>query len=124
MECGNTILVNYSRHDQEAGMAIRMEGTDVFLTGDWSIAGVVGHIDTLSDVLQQVDKKGNKTIKVDCGQIKSIDVNGLQILKVWLQCARFRGMEPKVVNLSEGLQRIMLVTGFAPSDAGLCVDVG
>lgn len=103
-------------------MAIRMEGADVFLTGDWSMAGVVGHIDTLSDVLQQVDQQGKKTLNVDCGQIKSIDVNGLQILKVWLQCARFRGMEPRVVNLSEGLQRVMLVTGFAPSDAGLCVD--
>ena len=108
--------------NQEAGMAIHMEGTDVFLGGDWSIAGVVGHIDTLSDVLQQFDKQGEKKLRVDCGQIKSIDINGLQVLKVWLQCARFRGMEPKMVNLSEGMQRIMLVSGFTPSDAGLCLD--
>ena len=103
-------------------MALRMEGTDVVLVGDWSISGVVGHIDTLSDVLRKVDERGDKTMLVDCGQIKSIDVNGLQILKVWLQCARFRGMEPKMINLSEGLQRIMLVSGFAPTDAGLCLD--
>ena len=103
-------------------MAICMEGSDVFLTGDWNMAGVVGHIDSLSNVLQKIDERGCKTLKVDCGQIKTVDVNGLQLLKVWLQCARFRGMEPKLVNLSEGLQRIMLVTGFAPSDAGLHLD--
>jgi anti-anti-sigma regulatory factor len=108
--------------NQEVGMAIRMEGTDVILVGDWSISEVVGHIDTLSDVLQQFDKQGKKKLRVDCGQIKSIDINGLQILKVWLQCARFRGMEPEMVNLSEGMQRIMLVSGFAPSDAGLSLD--
>ena len=103
-------------------MAIRMEGTDVVLVGDWSLSGVVGHIDTLSDVLQKVDERGDKTLLVDCGQIKSIDANGLQILHVWLQCARFRGMEPKIINLSEGLQRIMMVTGFSQTNAGLCLD--
>jgi len=104
-------------------MAIRMEGTDVILTGDWNISGVVGHVDTLSNILQQVDDLGQKTLKVDCGEIKSVDFNGLQLLKVWLQCARFRGLEPKLVNLSESMRRLMLVTGFALSDTGLCSDL-
>ncbi|CAH2031339.1 STAS domain-containing protein [Trichlorobacter ammonificans] len=103
-------------------MAIRLEGSDVFLVGDWNMEGVVRHIDSLSDVLQQVDDQGQKTLKVDCGQIKSVDFSGLQLLKVWLQCARFRGLEPKLVNLSEGLKRVMLVTGFAPAEAGLCLE--
>ena len=101
-------------------MAIKIEGNDVFLTGDWNISGMVGNIDRLANILQEVDERGDKTLKIDCGQIKSVDFDGLQILKVWLQCARFRGLEPRLVNLSEGLQRIMLVTGFAPADAGLC----
>ena len=104
-------------------MMIRMEGTDVILTGDWNISGVVGQVDTLSNILQQVDASGHKTLKVDCGEIKSVDYNGLQLLKVWLQCARFRGLEPKLVNLSQSMQRIMQVTGFALSDAGLCYDL-
>lgn len=105
-------------------MAIRMEGNDVFLVGDWSISGIIGHIDRLSDILQQFNNLGNKDLRVDCGQINSIDFNGLQILKVWLQCARFRGLEPKMVNLPEGMQRIMLVTGFATSDTGICFEDG
>lgn len=103
-------------------MTIRMEGTDVFLAGDWNISGVVAHIDTLSNILQQVDEEGETNLKVDCGEIKTVDSDGLQILKVWLQCARFRGIEPKLVNLSEGLQRLMLATGFKTCDSGFCLD--
>lgn len=103
-------------------MTIRMDGADVFLAGDWDISGVVAHIDTLSNILQQVDEGGKTILKVDCGEIKTVDADGLQILKVWLQCARFRGIEAKLVNLSDGLQRLMLATGFTISEAGLCLD--
>lgn len=103
-------------------MGVRVEGAEVILSGDWNIAGVIGQIDILSETLQQMDTGGHKVLKVNCQELNSVDCHGLQILKIWLQCARYRGMEPQLRNLPEGLQRIMLVTGFAPPDTGLCCD--
>lgn len=103
-------------------MAIRMQGTDLVLTGEWSIPGVMGQIDTMSNVLQEMNDLGLTSLRVDCGEIRKIDYEGLQVLNVWLQCARIRGMQPALVNLPEDLQRLMLVTGFAPEDTGFLCD--
>lgn len=103
-------------------MAIRFDGGNVFLIGDWNMEGAVRHIDSLSNVLQQIGYQEKKMLKVDCGEIVSVDYSGLQLLKVWLQCVRFRGLEPILVNISEGLKRVLLVTGFALTEAGLCLD--
>ncbi len=99
-------------------MGVRVEGAEVMLTGDWNIAGMIGQIDILSETLQQMDAGGHKVLRVDCKELNSLDCHGLQILKIWLQCARYRGMEPQLRNLPEGLQRIMLVTEFALADTG------
>lgn len=100
-------------------MAIRVQGTDLVLSGEWSIPGIMGHIDSMSNVLQEMNNQGMKSLRVDCGEIRRIDSEGLQLLKVWLQCAKIRGMQPALINLSEELQRLMLVTGFEPEYTGL-----
>ena len=69
------------------------------LSGDWTISGVVKQMDSLSNTLQSLESCGNKKLHVDCRYIKSIDMSGLQLLHVWMECARMRGVEPQLVNL-------------------------
>lgn len=103
-------------------MGVRVEGAEVVLTGEWNIAGMIGQIDVLSETLQQMNAMGHRVLKIDCKELNSVDFHGLQVLKVWLQCARYRGMEPQLRNLPEWLQRIMLVTDFMPVDSGHCCE--
>jgi len=85
-------------------MAIRMADQKAFLEGDWTLNGATRNIDSLSFSLQQIDAMTEKTIHIDCGQISKADPSGIQLLSVWLECARIRGMIPKLVNVPEKLK--------------------
>lgn len=75
-----------------------------YLYGTLTHSGVTDNIiNSLAISLQKVELAGEKSIRIDCGKISSADISGLQLLYVWMQCARFRGVEPKLVNLSAGL---------------------
>ena len=88
-------------------MKIGISGTGVHLEGDWSLAGVTqSAIDSLAVALQQLEAVGASRLDVDCRQVNAIDTNGQQILYVWLQCLRFRGVEPEVINFPDNLQNI------------------
>ncbi len=82
------------------------------LTGDWTIAGVVTQVDTLTDSLQKLAVDQHKHLHVDCASINSIDMSGLQLLHVWLQCAKMRGIKTKLVNLPEGMQKAIQNLGL------------
>lgn len=90
-------------------MAICITGNEARLVGDWTLTGVTSNIDSLSLSLQQLVPGKNKDFRVDCGDIKDADVSGLQLLNVWLQCARFRGVEPMLVNVPVKLRHAMQV---------------
>ena len=85
------------------------------LSGDWSISGVVKQVDSLSHSLQKLESGPNKKLHVDCGNINSIDMNGLQLLHVWIECARMRGMEVQLVNLPDSMYKTIQQLG-----AGQC----
>ena len=88
-------------------MTIYMEGTVAHLQGDLTSSGVThGNIDSLTASLLQLNS-GGKKLRIDCGKIAAADVSGLQLLYVWMQCARFRGVEPELVNLPVSLQQSM-----------------
>jgi len=80
-------------------MSKRTTDTRHQLSGDWTISGVVKQVDSLSTTLQNLESCGNKKLHVDCRNINSIDMSGLQLLHVWMECARMRGLEPQLINL-------------------------
>ena len=99
-------------------MRIRLAGTEAHLEGDWTITGVVKNIDSLADSLQQLEAMEEKKLRINCGRINTVDSGGLQLLYVWMQCARFRGIEPTLVNMSDRLrQKIKGLMGHCLTDS-------
>jgi len=83
-----------------------------YLSGDWSISGVVSQVDSLSQTLQNLEADQNKKLHVDCARINKIDMSGLQLLHVWRECASMRGIEARLVNLPEHMQQTIRQSGF------------
>ena len=87
-------------------MKIHISGNIASLEGDWTLAGVTqSTIDSLSVALQQIEPRGANTLHIDCRDINSIDTNGLHLLYGWVQCARFRGVEPELIISENKLQQ-------------------
>ena len=98
-------------------MKISISGTEVHLEGDWTLAGVTqSAMDSLAVALQQLEAVGSRRLDVDCRQVNAIDTNGQQILYVWLQCSRLRGVEPELVNFPKNLQKIFKAYSPLSSD--------
>jgi len=97
-------------------MEVTTTGTVAQLQGDLTHSGV-SHciIRLLAASLQQIVAGGLKTLHIDCGRIRSADTSGLQLLYVWMQCARFRGVQPELINLPEYLQQTLRGMGFGDS---------
>jgi len=75
-------------------------------------------IDALAIALQRIEEEGERYIRIDCGRIRRADIKGLRLLYVWMQCARFRGVELELVNLSRSLRQLMIKLGLAHCFAG------
>jgi len=89
-------------------MAIYSEDAVAHLQGDLTHSGVTHSIiNSLAVSLQQIVSGSEKNIRIDCGKVRTADKSGLQLLYVWMQCARFRGVEPELVNLSDSLRHAM-----------------
>jgi ABC-type transporter Mla MlaB component len=87
-------------------MKIKMSGLMASLAGDWTVAGVTqGNLDTLALSLQQIEPGSAGRLQIDCRDVSAIDTIGQQILSVWLQCARLRGVEPELLNPPDELRQ-------------------
>jgi anti-anti-sigma regulatory factor len=94
-------------------MKITTEGTVAHLRGDLTHSGVTNNIINLLAIsLQKIVSGGDKNILIDCKWIRSADISGLQLLYVWMHCARFRGVEPALVNLSDSLHLAIQKMGY------------
>jgi ABC-type transporter Mla MlaB component len=94
-------------------MTFFTEGTVAHLQGDLTHSGVTHNIiNSLAVSLQKITSRSEKNIRIDCGRISSADISGLQLLYVWMQCARFRGVEPELINLTDCLQNAMQKLGI------------
>src|SRR5690242_11273841 len=93
----------------EAFMANRITSTGIKLSGNWNLSGVVVQIEALSTLhhLESGLEKlfMEKLINVDCSDISSVDLSGLQLLHVWMQCISLRGAKPELINLTEDMQQ-------------------
>jgi ABC-type transporter Mla MlaB component len=86
-------------------MEIITKGTVAHLLGDLTHSGASHNIiKSLTASLQQIVSGDLKNLHIDCGRISSADTSGLQLLYVWMQCARFRGVEPELINLPDCLR--------------------
>lgn len=93
-------------------MAIHMTGTEALLDWNWTFAAVTEQIDKLIISLEQLEVEKGKKVQIDCGLVSEADASGLQLLMIWLECARMRGVEPVLVNISVRLQQIMKFHNF------------
>jgi ABC-type transporter Mla MlaB component len=74
--------------------------------GDWNSSGVILKIESLS-TLYQLESGLEKFFSIDCSGIRSVDMSGLQLLHVWMQCVKLRGAKPKLVNIPEGMRQMI-----------------
>jgi ABC-type transporter Mla MlaB component len=106
-------------------MNIHSKGTVAHLYGDLTHSGVTDNIiSSLAVSLQKIESRGEKNIRIDCGKIRSADINGLQLLYVWMHCARFRGVEPELFNLPDCLQQTMRKLGIRHCFDGIGLKAG
>lgn len=94
-------------------MSVRVIGTVAHLEGDWTMTGVADNIVSLVLSLNQMESEGKKSFLINCGQIEEADTSGLQLLNAWVECARLRGIEPKLVNVTDGMLRSINELGFS-----------
>jgi anti-anti-sigma regulatory factor len=94
-------------------LKIYKEETVAHLKDDLTQSGVICNIVNLLAVsLQKIVFGGYKKIRIDCKMISKADVRGLQMLYIWMQSARTRGVEPELINLSNSMQQSMKRMGF------------
>lgn len=94
-------------------MASITDSTVAHLRGDLTHSGVTNNIITsLAVSLQRIISGGDKNIRIDCKKVRTADISGMQLLYVWMQSARFRGVEPELVNLSGTLLKSFERMGF------------
>ena len=94
-------------------MKIYKEETVAHLTVDLTQTGVIYNIVNLLAIsLQNIVSGGYKKIRIDCKMMRKADIRGLQMLYVWMQSARIRGVEPELINLSNSLRQNMQKMGF------------
>jgi ABC-type transporter Mla MlaB component len=90
-------------------MKVYSEGTITHLQGDITHAEItLNIINSLDEALHMTTRTGEKKIQIVCDKIKSADISGLQLLSVWMQCARLRGLDPELVDLPEKFKKVML----------------
>ncbi|MDD2735921.1 MAG: STAS domain-containing protein [Desulfuromonadaceae bacterium] len=105
-------------------MKIHSKSTVAHLYGDLNHSGATHNIvNTLAASLQKIESVGDKSLHIDCTKIISADFSGLQLLYVWMQCARHRGVEPRLVNLSNSLQQAMQSMGISHCFSGFNVSL-
>jgi anti-anti-sigma regulatory factor len=76
------------------------------LSGHWNDSGLVDQIELLS-TFDLVQPANESRIHIDCSEIDSVDRGGFQLLFVWVQCIRMRGIQPILVNLSAAMRKTM-----------------
>ena len=81
------------------------EGTGIKLSGRWDSSGVVLQLESLVSQHQLLAIALEKHCRIDCSEISSVDMTGLQLLHAWLQCISFHGAKHELINLPEVMQQ-------------------
>ena len=92
------------------------------LSGHWNISGVIHQIESLS-ALPKLESGLDKPVKIDCSEISSVDMSGLQLLHVWIQCLCLRGITPVLINLTVAMQRTIRHLGIEKCFSDFSADI-
>ena len=95
-------------------MKSEQAGVATNLSGDWTMNSISHQLESLMAISSDVGGLVplNKTLVVDCSEINKIDMSGLQLLYVWVQCLQIRGLRAELVNLSDGMRSIIQQVGL------------
>ncbi|MFZ4857764.1 MAG: STAS domain-containing protein [Desulfuromonadaceae bacterium] len=100
-------------------MKIYTKNSVEYLRGDLTQSAIgLNVIHSLSHSLDKVSFGSGNRIRIDCRGVHTADISGLQLLYVWMQCARLRGVESELVNMSDGLQNSIHAMGLEHCFAG------
>jgi ABC-type transporter Mla MlaB component len=97
----------------EGYMTIRMIGTVAHLEGDLTMTSIEDNLDSMMHSLNQLESDGKSSLWINCEQIFETDSSGLQLLNVWIECARLRGIEPKLVNVTDEMLWAINMFGYS-----------
>ncbi|MDD5286184.1 MAG: STAS domain-containing protein [Desulfuromonadaceae bacterium] len=84
-------------------MTVTKSSATSYLNGNWTIAGIVQQVPRLPE-LKLNDNRTDSTIAIDCSGIEEIDMNGFELLHVWLNCIKLRGLRAELVNMSDSMR--------------------
>ncbi len=76
-----------------------------YLAGDWTLTGVTKQLGGLSSSLQKLKSANHKCVHIDCSKVEAIDLSGLELLRVWVELLKIHGVEPKIVNPTDYVQK-------------------
>lgn len=88
-------------------MSIHLTASGATMDGDWTLAGAARNLDSLAGLLHKIHAGDGRNLCIDCRNVSKADASGLQVLHVWLECARMRGVEPTLINVPERLLSAM-----------------
>ena len=91
----------------EGFVSIFLAGAEAQMEGDWTLAGAARNLDSLAVLLHQLETGTARQLRIDCRNVTRADASGLQVLQVWLECVRMRGVEPTLINISERMLEAM-----------------
>jgi len=103
--------------EDDAAKTDQIQGTGIKLTGNWNLSGLVLQIESLSTPLQ-TESNLEKPYRIDCSEIRNVDMSGLQLLQVWMQCISMRGVKPELINPPEGMLQTIRQFGLEKSFFG------
>ncbi len=76
------------------------------LSGDWTINSIVSQANYLMSLSENTVAGAalHRRFQVDCSEVDRIDLSGLQLLYVWMQCLQIKGVSAELVNLSDDMR--------------------
>lgn len=90
-------------------MRILLDGKQARLQGDLTLTGMTcSTIGSLVAALEHMDFEAGRNIRIDCEMVNNFDIDGLHLLHVWMECLRFKGIEPELVNVSEWFSKFLI----------------
>jgi len=91
-------------------MADRMAGTVVHLERCCD-GEAKGGLATMLQALDRMKATGETCLRINCRHIAATDVHTLNFLLDLFECARLRGIEPKLVDLADDIKSVFYALG-------------
>lgn len=89
-------------------MVRHVKETWIKLSGHPSLAGIAHQMESIFTLHEQEHDK-EKHYQIDCCKMRYVNRGILQFIYVWMQCAGMRGINAKLVNLTDEMRHALNV---------------